>query len=798
MSGLHKTKSHWLLSVLTCAFVCLTICLCSFSCCAETENAAADEMKVLQISACSEHLTLLLSDGTVKCYGTLPPEASETVGQWTGIRQISEGGEYLLGLTESGKVLTVPIAEEHSVWVTELPAQAESLSGIDQISAGYGFLLALDHEGVVHCLASQKMEAVLAADGISEVREVHAAGQSVILLMRDGTLRVLGDSEMEENAKLLTNVDSVVSAPLENGLIVRFADGQTTAIGRIFFRSGTEEPLSEILSFSSNPLRQNLWVRRDGTVGTDNRMVMDKVITWEHVIDVQCGTRFFAALREDGTIYTCGDDERLTAQMNGQYEPREPGNVTAVSAGYSHTLLLKKDGTVQAFGKRNFNACDVEEWQDVTAIAAGAHHSVGLKADGTVLTAGKSYALFAADEWRNIVAIGAGLGYTVGLDQDGRFHVAGTLGDLSAEAAEKVLNFYAEKTPVRGIGTGCTSSHLTMLCGDVGTLIHVGNAYQDMNTEKINAWNGLSQLAAGDGHTLGVKKDGTVAADGYNRYGQCDTDDLQDIIQAACGMFHSAFLTKDGRVICRGSNERGACNTQGWQNVTAVSAGGNHTVALTADGLVLAAGDNGDGQCDIPVQYQAPQDDTYFTPSWYLYQDALMYGQRNQETWFPNGFIVYESPVSSTYGVNRAGITNYFNWNGLCVSLPRDGGGKADSIHILQCENGRILMSWRFFEDGTIRGADEVNRIYEIGADSEEILPEHLKSFTEGKYRAEIQENQEGNLHYGTYRVLNTETQAEIFRMEVSENGSVQYSWNGQYISYDAPKNVYSHRTESQ
>ena len=58
--------------------------------------------------------------------------------------------------------------------------------------------------------------------------------------------------------------------------------------------------------------------------------------------------------------------------------------------------------------------------------------------------------------------------------------------------------------------------------------------------------------------------------------------------------------------------------------------------------------------------------------------------------------------------------------------------------------------------------------------------------------------NQEGNLHYGTYRVLNTETQAEIFRMEVSENGSVQYSWNGQYISYDAPKNVYSHRTESQ
>lgn len=77
-------------------------------------------------------------------------------------------------------------------------------------------------------------------------------------------------------------------------------------------------------------------------------------------------------------------------------------------------------------------------------------------------------------------------------------------------------------------------------------------------------------------------------------------------------------------------------------------------------------------------------------------------------------------------------------------------------------------------------------------------LPEHLKSFTEGKYRAEIQENQEGNLHYGTYRVLNTETQAEIFRMEVSENGSVQYSWNGQYVSYDAPKNVYSHRTESQ
>ena len=99
MNGLRKTKSGLSLSALTQAFVCLTICLYVFSCCAGTGKASADELRVLQISACSDHLTLLLSDGTVKCYGTLPLEASETVGQWTGIRQISEGGEYLLSMS---------------------------------------------------------------------------------------------------------------------------------------------------------------------------------------------------------------------------------------------------------------------------------------------------------------------------------------------------------------------------------------------------------------------------------------------------------------------------------------------------------------------------------------------------------------------------------------------------------------------------------------------------------------------------------------------------------------------------
>ena len=67
--------------------------------------------------------------------------------------------------------------------------------------------------------------------------------------------------------------------------------------------------------------------------------------------------------------------------------------VTAVAAGDSHSLALRSDGTVVAWGcgtgASDFGQCSVPSGlSGVTAIAAGASHSLALKGDGTVVAWG--------------------------------------------------------------------------------------------------------------------------------------------------------------------------------------------------------------------------------------------------------------------------------------------------------------------------------------------------------------------------------------------------------------------------
>ena len=63
-------------------------------------------------------------------------------------------------------------------------------------------------------------------------------------------------------------------------------------------------------------------------------------------------------------------------------------NITAVSAGYYHSVGLKADGTVVAVGHNEYGQCNVSDWTDIVAISAGAWHTVGLKADGSVVATG--------------------------------------------------------------------------------------------------------------------------------------------------------------------------------------------------------------------------------------------------------------------------------------------------------------------------------------------------------------------------------------------------------------------------
>ena len=129
---------------------------------------------------------------------------------------------------------------------------------------------------------------------------------------------------------------------------------------------------------------------------------------------VAAGSGHTVALKNDGTVWAWGNNS--TGQLgNGNFTPSNPtpaqvsglsgmssGVVIAVAAGYDHTVALKNDGTVWAWGNNatgqlgNGNITpsntpvQVSGLSGVTAVAAGFGHTVALKSDGTVRTWGNN------------------------------------------------------------------------------------------------------------------------------------------------------------------------------------------------------------------------------------------------------------------------------------------------------------------------------------------------------------------------------------------------------------------------
>jgi alpha-tubulin suppressor-like RCC1 family protein len=81
----------------------------------------------------------------------------------------------------------------------------------------------------------------------------------------------------------------------------------------------------------------------------------------------------------------------------------------------------------------------------------------------------------------------------------------------------------------------------------------------------VGAWTDILQIAAGYGHTIGLKFDGTMVAVGHNiPYGQCNIDGWTDMVQVAAGDWHTVGLKSDGTVVAVGHNTYEQCDLGGW------------------------------------------------------------------------------------------------------------------------------------------------------------------------------------------------------------------------------------------
>jgi hypothetical protein len=251
--------------------------------------------------------------------------------------------------------------------------------------------------------------------------------------------------------------------------------------------------------------------------------------------------------------------------------PTGLSGVTAIAAAGYHSLALKGDGTVVAWGCSgdfgNFGQCTVPNGlSGVTAIAAGRYHSVAVKGDGTV------------------VAWGCGGGFTWG-----QCSVPIGLSGVIAVAAATVYTV-ALKSDGTVVAWGCNYLSLT-LCTVPSGLSNV------------------TAIAAGEFQALALRSDGTVVAWGCNVgfMTPCNVPSgLSGVTAIAAGNHHSLALKGDGTVVawgCTSSGDVGQCAVpSGLSGVSAIAAGEYQSLAVKSDGTVVAwgCGTQNWGQCSAP------------------------------------------------------------------------------------------------------------------------------------------------------------------------------------------------------
>jgi len=281
--------------------------------------------------------------------------------------------------------------------------------------------------------------------------------------------------------------------------------------------------------------------------------------------------------------------------------PSNLNDATVLGLGISHSLALRANGTLVAWGAGQVyapsNGFDYGQsiippgLSNVMGIAVGALHNVTFTSNGTV------------------VAWGAGQTFNPTNDQyeNGQSIVPPTLNN------------------VIGVGAGllhsaALKSDRTVVAWGAGTTLNPTNGYEFGQSIVPPGLNGVAAISLGYAHTLALRTNGTIVAWGAGQLNGTNSIDygqsvvpagLSNVIAISAGGIHNLALKSDGTVVAWGAgttNDQGVTGINwgqsivppGLSNVVDIQAGLYHSVALKADGTVVAWGDNSFAQCAVP------------------------------------------------------------------------------------------------------------------------------------------------------------------------------------------------------
>jgi len=173
------------------------------------------------------------------------------------------------------------------------------------------------------------------------------------------------------------------------------------------------------------------------------------------------------------------------------------GPFVQVAGGGDHSLALKSDGSIVAWGHNYSGQCDVPAPNTgFVAVAAGWGHSLGLKSDGSIVAWGYNYSGQCDVPAPNtgFVAIAGGDFHSLGLKSDGSIVAWGWDDDGQCDVPAPNTGFVA---------VAASSSHSLGLKSDGSIVAWGGNPYGECDVPAPNT--GFVAVAAGGAHSLAIQ-----------------------------------------------------------------------------------------------------------------------------------------------------------------------------------------------------------------------------------------------------------------------------------------------------
>ena len=256
--------------------------------------------------------------------------------------------------------------------------------------------------------------------------------------------------------------------------------------------------------------------------------------------------------------------------------PLDLKDVVAIAAGSFHSLALKQDGSVVAWGCTVINTgqCNVPPGLNgVVAISAFGNHSMALKNDGTVVVWGGYGVPAVPAGLSQVVAIEAGNSYDLALKEDGTVFTWGRFVEPHV-----IAGLY----DVIAISNGSPSLALKADGTVVAWDCLAGQAWRCDVPPNLQ---GVTAVFAGGGYSLALKGDGTLAAWGcVDPKGNPIECDLPTGLSGIIAIDDKIALKEDGTLVawgCEPKNPPNHCTfPAGLSGVTAVDRGAFHTLVI--------------------------------------------------------------------------------------------------------------------------------------------------------------------------------------------------------------------------